>query len=335
MEKEQLLNDLKMKLYGYYEVGFINDIINHLSIVLKDYSVTSAKGELVVYEDYNEIIEKKYAVCLAISGRSNKTIKQYILQLRRFNDYCKKDYRHISTTDIRGFLAELIMNGKSKRYCENVRMYLSSFFKFMVEEKEISENPILKVETIRFEKDIEEPFSDIDVDKMRSFTMTLRDRAIFEVLLSSGLRVNELHSLNRNDIDLVNMRVHVIRGKGGKSRFTYINNVACFHLKQYLNSRTDLKEAMFLSYPDKDSQYQQRLSADGVRKVVSEIGDIAGVCNVHPHRFRHTFATRLYNQGVDVYKIQALLGHSSIGTTMDYISQCDSSVEQAYKTHII
>lgn len=164
----------------------------------------------------------------------------------------------------------------------------------------------------------------------------LRDRAIVELLFSSGLRVSELVNLNRDHINL-SRREFMVRGKGQKDRPVFISKSAAEHVSSYLDARTDSLPALFLSYsrrsavPNLSGDYR-RLSARSIQRMISQYARLAGITkHVSPHTMRHSFATDLLMNGADLRSVQSLLGHSNISTTQVYIHVTDQHLKDIHE----
>lgn len=164
----------------------------------------------------------------------------------------------------------------------------------------------------------------------------LRDRAIVELLFSSGLRVSELVNLNRDHINL-SRREFMVRGKGQKDRPVFISKSAAEHVSSYLDARTDSLPALFLSYsrrnatPNLSGDYR-RLSARSIQRMISRYARLAGITkHVSPHTMRHSFATDLLMNGADLRSVQSLLGHSNISTTQVYTHVTDQHLKDIHE----
>lgn len=164
----------------------------------------------------------------------------------------------------------------------------------------------------------------------------LRDRAIIELLFSSGLRVSELVNLNRDHINL-KRREFMVRGKGQKDRPVFVSQHAAKHVENYLQARQDSLPALFLSYsrrstkPTMSGDYR-RLSARSIQRMVSHYARLAGITkHVSPHTMRHSFATDLLMNGADLRSVQSLLGHSSISTTQVYTHVTDQHLKDIHE----
>ncbi|MEK7506674.1 MAG: tyrosine-type recombinase/integrase, partial [Patescibacteria group bacterium] len=146
-----------------------------------------------------------------------------------------------------------------------------------------------------------------------------RDRAILETLFSTGLRVSELCSLNRDEIDLKRGEFSV-RGKGSKIRVVFLSDTASAALTNYLDKRTDADPALFIRVP-KNEKFEKfgelRLTPRSVQRIIKKYAVVAGIIGkkISPHSLRHSFATDLLRNGADIRSVQALLGHASVTTT--------------------
>ncbi|PID31558.1 hypothetical protein CR983_00540 [Candidatus Saccharibacteria bacterium] len=165
----------------------------------------------------------------------------------------------------------------------------------------------------------------------------LRDRAILELLFSSGLRVSELVGLNRDHINL-SRREFSVRGKGRKDRPVFISQLAAEHIQRYLDQRNDSLPALFLNYSRNNSTDSsgnfRRLTARSVQRIVNKYAGLAGITkHVSPHTLRHSYATDLLMNGADIRSVQTMLGHSSIATTQIYTHVTDQHLREIYEQH--
>lgn len=163
----------------------------------------------------------------------------------------------------------------------------------------------------------------------------LRDRAILELLFSSGLRVSELVNLNRDHIN-TKRREFMVRGKGQKDRPVYISESAADWVEQYLAVRQDTLAPLFVSYSKNveanTSGDYRRLTARSIQRMVSKYARLAGITkHVSPHTMRHSFATDLLMNGADLRSVQSMLGHSNIATTQIYTHVTDAHLKDVYE----
>ena len=328
--------DYRQKLIGSIEQTLITIlsreqteyITEKILCILNDYDVTERCTDVVIYNDFNNRILKRYSACLLIDGKSDQTLQNYIYELTRFDEFIHKPFTEIGTYDIRYYLACEKERGVSNRTLENKRSDISAFFQWMARDGLIQNNPCSSIKPIKYKDEVRLPFTDVDIDSLRSACRSSKERALVEVLLESGVRVGELELMNVSDINFDNMSVHVKNGKGSKERITYINNLGLLHLKRYLSERSDSTDALFCN------RNHERIKAGGIRYILTTIGKRANVNDVHPHRFRRTFATGLAKRGMPVQEIQKLLGHSNIETTLEYVCVDDDKVKASYKQYI-
>lgn len=182
-----------------------------------------------------------------------------------------------------------------------------------------------KIKPVKYKEEIKHALTSVEIDQIRSVCSNEKERAIFEFLLSSGLRVSELCALNRTDVDFINLSVLVREGKGNKQRTTYISDICASRLKEYLETRTDNDPCMFLS------KLGCRYKRGGIEFMLTELGKKSKVDNLHPHKLRRTFATNLAKKGMPIQNIKTLMGHSDINTTMTYINIATNIVKNEYE----
>lgn len=330
--KDRLIKDIEIKLsmQGYSREE--SDKIIHCVIsCLDNYEVTKASTELSLrYEALNEDIMKRYVVCLQIDGKSKGTIRVYLWTLRKLSEQMRKPFPEMTATDIRRYLGDLKVKGNKNQYIKNQRAYIAAFTKWMVAEEITVKDPCAKVNDIKTEQEVRLPFTSVDIDRLRSSVTgvnALRDRAVMETLLSSGVRCAELCDLTRDDIDIRNRTLYVRCGKGGKGRTVFVSEIAAEHISKYLSTRKDDKAQLFIGK-------RGTMSTNGIMKMLKKYGKIAQVDNVHPHRFRRTFATTMYRRGMDLEEIRRLMGHTVVQTTLRYIYADETQLRAAYNKYV-
>ena len=265
----------------------------------------------------------------ALEGCSKATIENYKFNLNKFLLGVGKDPTEIVTQDIRKYLADYKRErGVSNTTLDNMRRVFQSFFTWMHREGYIIKDPCAAVNKIRADKIIKNPYSDEEMELMREAAKNLREKAIIEVLYSTGMRIGELEKLNKDDIDFVNGKA-IVFGKGAKEREVYFNVKAQLALKKYLENRNDTNEALFVGL---QSPYN-RLKVSTYEKILRELGDRCGV-HCHPHRFRRTCATILLNKGMPIQEVSKVLGHAKLETTMIYCEIDQQSVATNHKKYM-
>lgn len=276
---------------------------------------------------------------------SPHTIEAYARDLKEFLSYLDggrgslpqlSEIDHIS---IRDFLGHLHRKGNRRSSIGRKLASIRSFFKFLHKEGRINANPARLVQTPRQEKRNPEFLSESEIETIlglpdSSTDKGARDRAILELLYATGMRVSELVSLNTEDCHLAHSVVRV-RGKGKKERIVPFGEQSKRALGDYLAFRSRLlmrkrnvrqPNALFLNLRGErlTSRSVQRLLADYVR-------ESALLLNVHPHMFRHSFATHLLNRGADLRSIQELLGHQDLSTTQKYTHLAIDELIRSYR----
>ena len=174
-----------------------------------------------------------------------------------------------------------------------------------------------------------ETIPDEMVEILRDNCNNVRDRAMIDFLLSTGIRVGELVRLNIVDIDF-SERECVVYGKGDKERKAYFDAKTKIHLMNYIESRTDNNSALFVSL----NKPHNRLTESGVELRLREMGKKVGVEKVHPHKFRRTMATRAIEKGMPIEQVQKVLGHEQIDTTLRYAMVNQNNVKLAHRKYI-
>lgn len=260
------------------------------------------------------------------NGKSEGTVEQYQGHLGRMLSYIGKNVQEIEDDDLIDYMHRYRqLRQVSGRYLNNMRLVFNSFFRWLQRRKVILRNPVDGLEPIKYRQTVKKPLSPEELEKVRCACERERDLAIVEFLYSSAVRVSELTALNRDDICWESDDVMVL-GKGNKEREVYLNARAHLHLKQYLESRTDANQALFVG----TKAPYDRLTRAGVEHIIKQLGVVAGVNNVHPHRFRRTSATDLLRMGMPIEQVQELLGHTKIETTRIY---CTVTKEQVRSSH--
>lgn len=277
-------------------------------------------------------------------GRAVKTIENYDHYLSRFFQWATiSDTKDITEEKIREFRLWLNRQegaggGSMKRRTQNYYLIaLRAFLKFL-RKRDI---PCISPERIELAKLPERSLdliTSVELERLLKATegssiRLLRDRAILEMLFSTGLRVSELCSLN-SDIDLTRDELSV-RGKGEKVRVVFISPTAKESVRAYIKARKDMEEALFVNaVSDKVKQKKAptRLTPRSIQNLIKTYAAKAGITKkVTPHVLRHSFATDLLSNGADIRSVQALLGHASINTTQIYTHVTDAHLREVHK----
>jgi len=324
--REKVTKGIIGSLVNNFDSHDLFKIENAIYMLLADYDITEREAkntELIADISPDARAYQMFFVAKKIEGLSDKSLKYYACILRQFFGIINKPLASIITDDIRYFLAT--KQNVSLVTITNIRRVLQSFFTWLCNEEYITKNPVLRIKNIKQPKIIKKPFTQTEIEELRDACAGLRDRAIIELLLSTGIRCSELCAINLNDVDFISGEM-LVNGKGGKQRICYLNAAAKKRLKDYLESRNDNSPAVFVPI----NKRGERLYNGGVQTLVRNIGVKAGVTNTHPHRFRRTAATMALHRGMPVEQVQVMLGHEKIDTTMQYAITADDTVKHSH-----
>lgn len=318
------------------EQEIVNMIMYQMADVLDNVQMMQLKSVLdkltnsSEHEVESEELLERFISTKKLEGRSDRTLTYYENTIIKLLDYANKDVRAITTDDIRQYLAFYEKNSNaSKTSIDNIRRNLSSFFNWMEDENYILKSPVRRIHKIKTTTTIKETYSEDEMERLRDNCAEIRDLAIIDMLASTGMRVGELVLLDKDDIDF-SERECVVLGKGEKERIVYFDARTKLHLKEYLQSRNDQNEALFvgLRYP------HNRISINGVELRIRQIGRTVGIKKCHPHKFRRTMATVAIDKGMPIEQVQKLLGHEKIDTTLHYAMVKQSNVKNAHRKYI-
>lgn len=327
-------------LFGNVPNECIQTIIETVSLSLKDYDVSKKETSVIVYDDGDGMIMKKFFVAKAVEGLCGSSLAYYRTVLSAFFVRTGKHIKDITTDDIRIYLATKKLENLSDNSLNNIRRTLSTFFSWTTEENITEKNPVLRIKGIRQTKKLKKPLSEDEMEILRHGAKTKRDRAIIEFLFSTGCRVSEMVNINRNDIDLYNGQVDVL-GKGRRYRTVYLSSRCKIALEEYLRERDDEIDALFISdYSGmKNEKFfkagMHRITKGAVEIMLRNLGRRMGIENVHPHRFRRTAATIALKRGMPIEQVQKMLGHESIATTTIYAQSSNDEVKTSHEKYII
>ncbi len=277
-------------------------------------------------EELSQILNQ-YLLYLSIKRNySYHTLRSYESDLKNFLNFLKKSRRQLSEVDylfLRRYLGYLYTLKYSKKTVARKVAALKSFFKFIRGKNIIKNNPASLLSSPKLERKLPLILSEDWLEELFKLPdpntpLGLRDKAILEVLYSSGMRVSELTSINLNEIDFEKREIRVL-GKGKRERVVFLNKIALDALVKYVTSA----RKVFLSKKDSPALFLNRLggrlSDVGVRRRITHyVKKLGSNFGVTPHSLRHTFATHLLERGADLRTIQELLGHVSLDSTQIY-----------------
>lgn len=348
---EQLIEDTRLRLF---EAGIAPDIIRGVESVmtmsLSRYDIKEREVQLVTYDAGDTDLLQKYFISKAVQGCTERTLDTY----RRVLSFCMKNIqKHLkdyTSDDIRAMLAYLKIQGKSSAYIAINQRALSSFFTWCEKNEYIVPNPMNKVERVKVRVRQEEALTLEQMEMVRSAAETKRNKAIIEMLYSTGCRISELCALNRSDVDWDKMEITVL-GKGKKYRQVYITQRAKYAYLDYERVRTDKSPALFGWDPEVKEGWKKsieslcrlngkeydpdtaRLDKGTIGEMLRRIGKRCGF-RLHPHLLRKTVATHALQRGMPIDEVRIMLGHDSIATTTIYAQTLKDNIKDSHEKYV-
>lgn len=313
-------------------VTVLNEMSEYLSIAqmkkLQEVIIkTFAENEAAKTDIANDEFLKMFLAAKRIEGCSDRTISYYQTTIKHLLSKTENSVRKITTEEMREYLSNYQKrNSCSNVTIDNVRRNISSFFSWLEEEDYILKSPMRRIHKIKTKTVVKSTISDEGIELLRDNCKEKRDLAIIDLLYSTGIRVGELVNLNIEDIDLEG-RECVVYGKGDKERRVYFDAKAKVHLKEYIETRIDDNEALFVTL---DAPHD-RLKISGVEIRLRKLGRELNLERIHPHKFRRSMATRAIDKGMPIEQVQKILGHSQIDTTMQYAMVNQNNVKSAHQ----
>ena len=284
-------------------------------------------------KDFKEYLSKFEDYLALEKGRSNVTIKEYLRKLLFFLRWLEKNkIKEIDDEVIYNFRVFLNKKGVSLKTQSYYLIALRNFLRFL-QKRGINIYDPTRIELPKLPEREINVLTDEELEKLLNSAQGealkhLRDRALLETLFSTGLRVSELCSLNR-DIDLKKGEIKV-KGKGGKLRIVFLSKIAKCYLQKYLEKREDKEPPLFINL-SKNKKFQ-RLTPRGVEKIIKYYAKKAGILKkISPHTLRHQFATDLLLAGADLRAIQMLLGHKNLQTTQIYTHLTNKELKEIHQ----
>ncbi|SFJ10890.1 Site-specific recombinase XerD [Terrisporobacter glycolicus] len=325
---EKLIIEIEQRMTKLLDNSQMEGLHNVLTNTFKGLSITKKEETTNSHDKVNYCDMFIYAK--KVEGCSPKSIKYYKTTLENMLKVLQKPAKHITTEDLRKYLGDYNNEGNcSKVTIDNIRRIISSFFSWLEEENHILKSPVRRIHKIKTEKVVKETYTDENIEIMRDNCAEIRDLAMIDLLNSTGMRVGELVKLNIKDVNF-NERECVVFGKGDKQRKVYFDARTKIHLQDYLHSRSDDNEALFVSL----LKPHKRLQISGVEIRMRKLGRQLNINKVHPHKFRRTLATRAIDKGMPIEQVQQLLGHSKIDTTLQYAMVNQNNVKVSHRKYI-
>ena len=279
----------------------------------------------------NTNILNKFISSKEIEGCSTRTLNYYRDNINKMFDAVNLPVNEITTEILRNYyLADYKSNSKAGMVTiDNIRRTLSSFFAWLENEDYIVKSPVRRIHKVKTTRKVKETLTDENLEKLRDTCSNVRDLAILELLISTGMRVGEITRLNISDMNFQE-RSCIVLGKGNSERVVYFSAKSKMYIKKYLETRTDDNEALFVSL----IKPYNRLGISGIEILIRNLGKEANINKVHPHKFRRTMATMAIDKSMPIEQVQKLLGHIKIDTTMEYAMVNQNNVKNSHRKYI-
>lgn len=272
------------------------------------------------------LIEKKY---------SNNTILSYGNDLNELNEFYKnKDITKLDKKDILNFINN--NKDKSDKTLSHFITTFRGFYKYLEIENQIKENPVLSISQPKTRKTLPKVLSVSDVDNILDISLNdkydYRNKAMLELMYSTGIRISELINIKTHDINITNCTLKVM-GKGSKERIIPIGDIALKYIKIYIeNYRKEfIKQNTDYLFLNSRGTLMTRQAFFKIVKKIAKLKNIK--TDFSPHTLRHSFATHMLENGADLRTIQELLGHSDLSTTQIYTNVSNKFIEENYEYH--
>lgn len=309
-----------------------HDQVQRLQLIMQEelhhYTVEEECTALSVKNNLLDFV-KLFLAAKKIDGLSHKTLHNYWLILARFTATICKDIDQITDIDIRVYLAHYSQTGVKNSTLGSTVTALKSFFSWLEGQEYIRKNPMRNMKQTKVEKRVRKALNDEELELLRCACETEREKAVVEFMYSTGCRVSEVASVDKDDISWSKKSLMVV-GKGNKEREVYLSARAVLFLHNYLRTRNDINPALFVCC----KRPYARMGIRSLEEIIKGLGKRAELNkDIHPHILRHTLATHLLRSGVSLSVVQRILGHESCSTTEIYAHIDQEDVQLAHRKH--
>ena len=331
MEKEKFVDGILEAMESELSPAALQKLEAVLVTRLQDIRLEAESRELVVSDRHWERVLRTWLATKRLENCSPGTLANYGRCIRMMLERLNRRLRDITTNDLRYYLATYQDERQvGLSYMETMRHMITSFFGWLTDEGYIDRDPSRRLRRIKVPEVIKKPYSAAELEALKRHAGSQRDLALLEIMYSTGARIGEIVALDRSQINLTGRDAVIYGQKGKKERYVYLTESCCYHLKRYLDSRTDDNPALFVG----SRAPFRRLTKSAVQAMLRKLGAVTGVDHVHPHRFRRTLATDALERGVPIEQVQEILGHSKIETTRIYCTVTEEAVRSSFRRFI-
>ena len=316
MTKTDLINEIAFDMSNILTPEQIDKVKIIFLVKMQDLELTENKQLPMVEEHDNEWLMKRYWIDSVAAGLSESTIRGYIGRIKEFFGYVGKNYKYVTAQDITDFLAiKAYRDHISQNYKSTIYRYLSTFFCWAYLKVNIIKTVAVGVDKVKLVQAQKKRLTDEEIEDIRDVLETPKEKALFELMLCTGMRVGEISNLNIADLDLTHKTVNIWGEKSNKYRTGMLTPKAVKALKNYIGNRPGT-DPVFLA----DRAPHNRMREYGIEKLAKEMAVRGGVTRLTAtvHIYRKTFASVLYRKTGDVMLVSKLLGHSNPEITVKY-----------------
>lgn len=317
MTKTEIINDIIYDMSPELTKEQLDRLKFTMLVKMKDFEITEMTTLPCVEVYDNDWLLKRFLIDSIASGLKESTIKQYVDAVRRLFEATKKNYRQLTGQDITDYLAAKQCYGKiGINYKSTLNRYFFSFFGWAYRKRHIPEEIMRDVDRVKPVQKKKERLTDEEVEDLREACKTLGEKALLELMLSTGMRVGEIVALNISDIDLNRKRLIIYGEKTSQYRTGMLTTKATKALRAYIASRTDDNKALFVT----SRKPNNRLGKNSIQNIVKRLAVRAGITriSVTVHVYRKTFASQQYRKTKNILYVSKLLGHANSNTTVQY-----------------
>lgn len=329
MSYEVFRAEIVSKLNETMDIQEVESIINKIDIIADRYEVSIKNTDIILSEPIPQAV-KYYLAAKSVEHLTKATLDNYYSLLRSFFKTVKKSPDDIVANDIRAFLYKYQQETNARNSTvDNKRIIIHGFFTWCCDEGLIRHNPSIHVNPIKFPDNPREPMDRDELEIMRDACKDKREVALVDFMFSTGCRVSEIAQMKISDVDWDDRIVTIQHGKGDKKRISYLNPKAVVSLRNYLKSRDDDCEYLFVN---KRTKTKHHITKKSIEQEIHAIWLRTGLKHkITPHIYRHTSGTLAAQSGMPIEHVQKFLGHSSIKTTMRYVKVFDDDVKASHR----
>lgn len=317
MDKNMLINDVVYEMAPNLTREQLDRLKITLLVKMQDCEISEMQYLPAVWTNDNDWIINRFKIDSIAKGMAESTLSQYVIAVRNLFQETGKHYREITGQDVTDYLAVKQYRDKiSVNYKVTLRKYFSSFFGWAFRKHHIDSNIMDDVDNMKSIQKKKDCMSDDEVESIRESDMTVKERAIFELMIATGLRVSEIVLLNVSDLDLEHKRISIFGQKTQQYRTGMLTIKAVRAIRAYLKVRKGDDEALFAS----DRAPYGRIHKASIEKIAKKIAARAGITRISAtvHVYRKTFVTTLYRKTHNILMVSKLAGHSQTDTTVKY-----------------